>query len=68
LIGIAAGGPDQGQFGNSFALAKDGSRLTCGNPDAGAGQGKQGPVAPGDHPKTKPAPAAKPAAKTPSAG
>ena len=57
LIGIVAGGAGQGQFGNSFALAKDGSRLTCGNPDAGASQGKQGPVAPGDHPTTKPAPA-----------
>jgi hypothetical protein len=60
-IGIVAE-PDQGGFANSFALVKDGSRLTCGNPDAGAGKGKQGPVAPGDHPKTKPTP------KTPSAG
>lgn len=68
LIGIVAGGPGQGQFGNSFALAKDGSRLTCGNPDAGAGQGKQGPVAPGDHPKTKPTSDTEPTSKTPSAG
>jgi hypothetical protein len=58
LIGIVAGSSDQGGFDNSFALVKDGSRLTCGNPDAGAAQGKQGTVAPGDHPKTKPTPSA----------
>jgi hypothetical protein len=52
-IGIVAANPDQGGFANSFALVKNGSRLTCGNPDAGAGQGKQGPVAPGGHPKAK---------------
>jgi hypothetical protein len=36
-------------FGNSFALVKEGSRLTCGNPSAilGAGAGKGGSAASG---------------------
>ena len=35
-------------FSNSFALVKEGSRLTCGNPSAilGAGAGKKGSGAP----------------------
>lgn len=36
-------------LGTSFGLVKDGSRLTCGNPDTeqGADKGRNGPVAPG---------------------
>jgi hypothetical protein len=51
-IGIVAD-PRQGGFNNSFALVKDGSRLTCGNPATEAGNGTKEPAAPGDHPKTK---------------
>jgi hypothetical protein len=51
-IGIVAD-PRQGGFNHSFALVKDGSRLTCGNPGTASGKGTKEPVSPGDHPKTK---------------
>jgi len=51
-IGIVAA-PHQGGFSNSFALVKDGSRLTCGNPGAESGKGGKEPAAPGGHAKTK---------------
>jgi hypothetical protein len=51
-IGIVAE-PHQQGFNNSFALVKDGSRLTCGSPAAVAGKGVKQPAPPGDHPKTK---------------
>jgi len=66
-IGIVSG---SNGFAASFALVKEASQLTCGNPatQSGTGQGKKGPAAPGDHPKTKPASGqGAPAGKTPSA-